>query len=63
MNPLLRSQFLDTWKHQWLPKITKAIKATLTEPMVKKIKPLIYDIEDGFDNTDGEDETFMVHYY
>lgn len=50
----MRSQFVDSWKHQWLPKIRKAIKAALTESLVKKLKPLIYDVEAGFDGTDGE---------
>ena len=53
-HPLESPQFLESWKHQWLPRISKGITVTLTEPLLKKIKPLIYNIEDGFNDTDGK---------
>ena len=51
-NRTLRSEFNDTWKMQWLPQVVNAIKSSLTEPILKKMRPYIK--ADDLDDDDSE---------
>ena len=48
----LKTQFMDTWQHQWLPKLTLAIKDNLSQTNQKRLSSTI-DIENDLDNACG----------
>ena len=55
-NTQLRSTYNDMW-HQWLPKITKAIKINATPTSIKRLK----EIDVGTDLEDEDGKTFTMY--
>lgn len=48
----LKTQFIDTWEHQWLPKLSVAIKDNISQTNLKRLNSLI-DVEKNLDDTCG----------
>ena len=59
-NPSLLSQFRETWKSQWLPKLASAIKGSVSKSVLKQIKPLIKDIDADLDDTCGKRKMYNI---
>jgi len=48
----LKTQFIDTWEHHWLPKLSVAIKDNISKTNLKRLNSII-DIEKELDDTCG----------
>lgn len=44
----LKTQYMDTWEHHWLPKLSAAIKDNLTRTNQKRLTSVI-DLEKDLD--------------
>ena len=61
-NTSLLSQFRETWKSLWLPKLASAIKGirSVSKSVLKQIKPLIKDIDADLDDTCGKRKMYNI---
>ena len=48
----LKTQFIGTWEHHWLPKLSVAIKDNISKTNLKRLNSII-DIEKELDDTCG----------
>ena len=51
----LKSQYLDTWEHYWLPKLSVAIRDNLSKTNQKRLTSIV-DLENDLDDTCGTDQ-------
>ena len=47
----IQAHFLKIWEQQWLPKLVKVFKLELTPTALKRLEPLITDVEADFDTS------------